>query len=162
MNKKRRLRGGFTLVEILIVIGILAILAAVVLVAINPARQFAQARNSERLSAITTILSAVGQKVADNRGLFAGGIPACPTSGAGALAANTASTSIDRGAGGTGADLSCLTPTYMSLFPNDPTSAAGVDTGYDISVDAVGRITICAPSAIEAAIPGSTALCVTR
>ncbi len=31
-----------------------------------------------------------------------------------------------------------------------------------IRVDAAGRITICAPGAVEVAIPGSEALCVTR
>ena len=44
-NKK-----GFTLIEILVVIGIIAILAAIVVVAVNPARQFAEARNSQRQS----------------------------------------------------------------------------------------------------------------
>jgi len=42
-NKK-----GFTLVEVLIVIGIIAILASLVALAINPTRRFAQANDTER------------------------------------------------------------------------------------------------------------------
>ena len=37
---------GFTLIEILVVLGMLALLSTVVLVAINPLRQFAQARET--------------------------------------------------------------------------------------------------------------------
>ena len=65
MNKK-----GFTLIELLIVIGIIAILAAVVIVALNPGRQFSQARNTQRSSNVNTILNAVGQYMADNNGVL--------------------------------------------------------------------------------------------
>ncbi len=63
-------RRGFTLIEILVVIGMLAILATVVLVAVNPLRQFAQARNSQRQANVAAILNAIGERVADTHGVF--------------------------------------------------------------------------------------------
>lgn len=50
---------GFTLIELLIVIGILAILATVTLLVLNPAQMFAQARDSQRISDLNTVKSAV-------------------------------------------------------------------------------------------------------
>ena len=50
---------GFTLIELLIVIGILAVLATVTLLVLNPAQMFAQARDSQRISDLNTVKSAV-------------------------------------------------------------------------------------------------------
>src|SRR6266487_254722 len=46
----KNLQKGFTLIELLVVIGILAILLAIVLIAINPARQFQQANDTKRIA----------------------------------------------------------------------------------------------------------------
>ena len=67
--------GGFTLIEVLVVIAIIAILAAIVLVAINPAKRFQDARNSQRKANVEAVLSALQQNMVDNKGILTG----CPT-----------------------------------------------------------------------------------
>ena len=142
--KIKNKRGGFTLIEILVVIGIIAILAAVVLIAINPARQFSQANNSQRASNVNAILNGIGQFIADNRG----DTPTLPA--AGDPAEEIGATLCGE-----------LVPDYLPSLPTDPASdsdGAGVaeadcvalaanDVGYEVEVDADGRITVSAPDA---------------
>lgn len=139
---KLRSSKGFTLIEILVVIGIIAILAGVVIVALNPARQFAQARDTQRWSNINTILNAVGQRSADNKGIFETGCLA------GAIPTSTAAMKSSGGY-----DIApCIVPIYVSTMPYDPStgsySTSTYDTGYTIIRDATtGRVTVSAPSA---------------
>lgn len=148
---------GFTLIEILIVIGIIAILATIVLVAINPARQFAQARNSQRTSNVNAILNAIGQNLADNKGVFGG---VCGN----LLPSPTATSSIANGSGlaAPSVDLSCLAPTYIPAVPVDPGTIVSPDTGYDVVVNAAGRVKVCAPNYSEVALGSPAQFCVTR
>ena len=169
--------GGFTLIEILVVIGIIAVLAAIVIIAINPAKQFAQARNTQRTSDVNAILNAVGQRIADNKGIFEGSFLSntehcdeIPTSDA-AITSDNGTAAANDPANGSG-NLGCLVPTYISALPNDPTWTSGSDTLYDIVLDedcdgnaSPGRITVKAPlSTSETAIPDAAAneICVTR
>lgn len=57
---------GFTLIELLVVIGILAILAVIVILYINPAEILAQSRDSQRLSDLGSIKSAIGLYLSTN------------------------------------------------------------------------------------------------
>lgn len=50
---------GFTLVELMIVLAILALLAAIIIFALNPAQLFARARDSQRLADLRALTSAI-------------------------------------------------------------------------------------------------------
>ena len=130
-------RGGFTLIEVLLVIAIIAILAAIVLVAINPAKQLAQSRNTQRQNNVNEIGKSVIQYSIDNQG----NLPSTITT--------TATDICATGGTCTGLiDLSVVTTgNYIKEMPKDPKTGDTNNTNYQISADANGRITVTAPDA---------------
>lgn len=137
-------RRGFTLIELLVVIGILAVLLAIVLIAINPARQFSQANNTQRNSNVNAILNAIDQYAADNHGSLPAGITETPTV-------------IGNGVGQV--DIcAALVTTYLAALPVDPLTnngtpitdcaTVGYNTNYTVYKSATNnRVTVAAPAA---------------
>lgn len=132
---------GFTLIELLVVIGILAVLFAIVLVAINPARQFSQANNTKRSSDVNALLNAIHQYAADNKGTLPTGI-----------------TTTAQNIANTGANIcAAVVPQYIAALPVDPKVNNGTavsdctvayDTGYTvIQSQTDNRITVTSPQA---------------
>jgi len=151
-------RKGFTLLEILLVIAAIGILAAIVLVAINPNRQLAQARNAQRRSDVNTILNAVYQKIIDEANAGTSNtLTAITTTVAEIYKSGT--TTGTTGCTGTPIDLAAvasdagadIVPLYLAQVPQDPSEAGlvsgSVCSGYTIVKDANNRITVAAPNA---------------
>jgi type IV pilus assembly protein PilA len=136
---------GFTLIEILLVVALIALLAGIVIIAVNPSKQLADGRNARRRADVSTILNAVYQYSIDNNGL--------PTTiQENSDCSGTASNEICATGGDCTnlTDLSALTTneTYLPALPIDP-SIGGTpnNTGYFINIDTDNRVTVCAPDA---------------
>ncbi len=60
MNLKKNKKSGFTLLELLIVIAIIAILSVALVLVLNPAETLKKARDSQRISDLSTLKTAIG------------------------------------------------------------------------------------------------------
>lgn len=133
LPKNRNTQAGFTLLEILLVVTAIGILAGIVILAINPAKQLGDTRNAQRRVDANTILNAVYQYTIDNSGT----LPSTIT---------TTTTEICK-TGGTCTsliDLSVLTASEKHLIsiPEEPQKTNANGAGYFIKKSANGRITV--------------------
>jgi type IV pilus assembly protein PilA len=143
MMNKRQLK-GFTLIEILVVVGLIAILAAITIVAINPAKNFADTRNTQRSSDVQQILNAMWQYAAEPGHAIGdfGAIPLCTATPA-VVSALTSGTPP----AGTIGLYTLLVDTYIADIPLDPVGGVAANTGYTVCRTAGNRLQIAAPNA---------------
>ena len=136
MKKLLRSQKGFTLIEILLVVAAIAILAGIVIVAINPNKQLGDTRNAQRRSDVTTILNAVYQYSLDNNGV----LPASVTASSTEICATGAASCTGL------VDLSVLTlnQKYIVSIPIEPQKVTADGVGYMISRSANGRVVVTA------------------
>ena len=153
MKKKiQSLKQGFTLLEMLLVVAIIAILAGIVIVAINPSKQLGAANDAKRWADVNTIVNAVYQYSIDHGGVLPG--PAsllasdvCTSTPASEVCLTTGATCIVGLVTLTDLSSTTVSGTYISSIPVDPTGPTTPHTGYYIVKNSNDRVTVCAPSA---------------
>ena len=118
---------GFTLLEALITIAIIAILAGIVLVAVNPGRQLAQARNAQREMDLTSIQLAIIQYNLETKNW-----PEGLSSDLNEICTENQNFATDGCV-----DLNPLVPQYLPYLPIDPMSESG--TGYQILLNEINN-----------------------
>ncbi len=143
-------RNGFTLLEILLVVAAIAILAGIVIVAINPAKQLADTRDAQRRSDVNSISTAITQYLIKTGSYppLDGGV-SCDSaisyeSAAYAICATSHScegVSLDE----------YLIPDYIAGIPLDPSvPGSGGFSGYTAMILENNRLLVCAPFTEEA------------
>lgn len=138
-------KSGFTLVELIIVIAIIAILAAAIFVAIDPARRLNEARNSRRRSDIGTILDSLVKFQADNQGTHYSTVAALTAGNYHVIGTCAAGANTTCGAQTTQAacvNLSAIGTNYLGTVPQDPRTGSAANTDYYLMRDANGALTV--------------------
>jgi len=145
---------GFTLIELIIVIAIIALLAAATFVAVDPAKRIGNANDAQRWQDITAIADAYYAYLVDNNGSYVTSTTdgdtywiattVNATSGGGDCPASTTISNFVNLDG-------LVTAGYIGQIPDDPLGADNDSTDYYFYKDSTGAIIIGACEKYSAA-----------
>lgn len=158
MQKQKK--SGFTLVELIIVIAIIAIIAAGIFVAIDPARRLNESRNARRSSDVANILDSLVKYQADNNGQHLASVAALTAGQYSVIGTDAAGCNTTCGAQTTQAacvSLAGLPANYLGAIPKDPSTGTDANTDYYISRGSLGTLTVGACDPQGAGAGGSGA-----
>jgi type II secretory pathway pseudopilin PulG len=132
----------------LVVIAIIALLAVIVFVALNPALRFAQARNSRRWNDVNSIMTAIHEYAVDHNGAFPAGLQTYEQqlgtcAGSGTDVCTTAGSSDCL-------NIASIMDVYLKTIPIDPLGSA-FTTYYSVAKDSNNIITVKACNAEQSA-----------
>lgn len=131
--------------ELIIVIAILAILAAGIFVAIDPARRINEANNARRSTDVASILDALVKYQADNNGTHYSTVAALTAGNAyviGTAASGCDTTCTAQTTEAACVDLSAFPQNYLGAIPADPKTGTAANTDYYISRGTLGTLTV--------------------
>lgn len=74
MNTKEKREGGFTLLELLIVVSIIAVLSVALVLVLNPAEALKKSRDAQRISDMSTMKTALGLYMTSTSTPYLGGV----------------------------------------------------------------------------------------
>jgi prepilin-type N-terminal cleavage/methylation domain-containing protein len=136
---KNRFSSGMTLIELLLVMGIIGILSSTIIVAVNPGRQLAKARDTQRETDVYAILTSIYQYTSENSGDLpdTDGNPSTSDFPTTLTCIGTDVTCFDLAGAG---ETETIVPDYMAVMPRDPQTGTDANTGYLIMVDANDRL----------------------
>lgn len=142
MRSPQQSHPGFTLMELIMVIGLISILMVIVYGAINPRKQYEDAENADRTYSIRAIEHSITQYIIDGNNFtgipngIGNALPICQDTVTGTDCTVTAG----------GYDLSILINNgeYAVNIPIDPAQTGSVLSGYYIYMDG-SFIRICSP-----------------
>lgn len=148
----QKIQRGFTLIEILLTIGIIAVMAVVVIVTLDPASRYNDVRNARRLSDIQSILSAVRQYIFDNKGMLPAGVYTYERQIGIGVSCYIKNDVCSADSGTDCLNLSNDLARYLKSMPYDPQYGSSEQTHYTIQVDNNNIVTVRACDSTDATL----------